>query len=66
MTRIILNFRGRFPGLREGFEALGHEVIENQWEPDAAALEGTALCVADFVDCARKLRRTAARLRARC
>ncbi len=58
MTRIILNFRGGFPGLREGFEALGHEVIENQWEPDAVALEGTALCVADFVDCARKLRRT--------
>ena len=58
MKRIILNFRNGFPGLREGFEALGHEVIENQWAPDAAALEGVALCVADFVDCARKVRRT--------
>ena len=58
MARILLNFRGGFAGLREGFEALGHEVIENQWEPDAAALEGAVLCVADFVDCARKLRRT--------
>src|SRR5258706_5402188 len=58
MTRIILNFRSGFPGLREGFEMLGHEVIENQWSPDAAALEGVTLCVADFVDCARKVRRT--------
>ena len=26
MKRIILNFRGGFQGLREGLEALGHEV----------------------------------------
>jgi len=58
MKKVILNFRSGFAGLREGFEALGHEVIENQWMPDATALEGVALCVADFVDCARKLRRT--------
>ena len=58
MTRIILNFRSGFPGLREGFEALGHEVIENHWAPDAVALKGTALCVADFVDCTRQIRRT--------
>jgi len=58
MKRVILNFRAGFPGLREGFEALGCEVLENQWAPDAAALRGAALCVADFVDCARKLRRT--------
>ena len=60
MKRIILNFRGGFPALREGFEALGHEVVENQWTPEAAALEGAALCVADFVDCARKVGRTRA------
>jgi spore maturation protein CgeB len=58
MRRVLLNFRGGFAGLREGFEALGHEVVENQWRPELAALEGAALCVADFVDCARKLRRT--------
>ena len=58
MTRVLLNFRGGFAGLREGFEALGCEVIENQWAPDDAALEGMALCVADFVDCARRVRRT--------
>ncbi len=58
MKKIILNFRGGFAGLREGFEALGHEVIENQWLPDETALGDVALCVADFVDCARKLRRT--------
>jgi spore maturation protein CgeB len=58
MTKIILNFRSGFAGLREGFEALGHKVIENQWTPDATALADTAVCVADFVDCARKLRRT--------
>lgn len=58
MKKVVLNFRGGFPGLREGFEALGHEVIENQWTPDAVSLEGAALCVADFVDCSRKLRRT--------
>ena len=58
MARILLNFRSGFVGLREGFEALGHKVIENQWTPGAAALEGAALCVADFVDCARRVRRT--------
>lgn len=44
--------------MREGFEALGHAVIENRWAPEAAALAGAALCVADFVDCARQVRRT--------
>lgn len=58
MAKILLNFRGGFPGLREGFEALGHEVLENLWTPDAATLGGAALCVADFVDSARKVRRT--------
>ena len=58
MTRVLLNFRGGFAGLREGFEALGCEVIEDQWVPQRAALEGAALCVADFVDCARRVRRT--------
>jgi spore maturation protein CgeB len=58
MSKVLLNFRSGFPGLREGFEALGHQVIENLWAPDAAALAGTVLCVADFVDGARKVRRT--------
>jgi len=58
VKKILLNFRGGFAGLREGFEALGCEVIENQWTPDAAMLDGAALCVADFVDCARRVRRT--------
>jgi spore maturation protein CgeB len=58
MAKILLNFRGGFPGLCEGFEALGHEVIENLWTPDTATLGGAALCVADFVDSARKVRRT--------
>jgi spore maturation protein CgeB len=58
MKKVILNFRSGFAGLREGFEALGHDVIENQWEPDGAVLEGAALCVADFVDCTRRIRRT--------
>ena len=60
MEKVMLNFRGGFPGLREGFEALGYEVIENLWTPDAAAIAiaGAVLCVADFVDSARKLRRT--------
>ena len=58
MKKVILNFRSGFAGLREGFEALGHQVIENQWAPDESALGDIALCVADFVDCARKLRRT--------
>ena len=58
MKKVVLNFRGGFPGLREGFEALGYEAIEDQWTPDAAMLEHVDLCVADFVDCARKQRRT--------
>jgi spore maturation protein CgeB len=60
MTGVLLNFRGGFPGLREGFTALGHPVIENQWAPEDGLFAGVALCVADFVDCARELRRTAA------
>lgn len=59
MNRVLLNFRGGFAGLREGFEGLGLEVLENRWAPDGAALEGAALCLADFVDCARGLRETA-------
>ena len=59
MSKVLLNFRGGFDGLREGFAALGCEVIENQWAPRDAELEGVALCVADFVDCARALRATA-------
>jgi len=58
MTRVLLNFRGGFPGLREGFEALGCEAIENQWAPGPASMAGAALCVADFVECARSVRRT--------
>jgi len=58
MSRVLLNVAGGFAGLREGFEALGCEVIENQWAPEGALLEGAALCVADFVDCARRLSRT--------
>ena len=60
MSKVLLNFRGGFDGLREGFAALGCEVIEGQWRPAAATLAGAALCVADFVDCARELRRTSA------
>ena len=58
MKRVILNFRSGFAGLREGFEAEGCEVVENLWAPDVRALEGVVLCVADFVDCARRLCRT--------
>lgn len=61
--RVLLNFRGGFAGLREGFEALGHEVIENRWLPQEAT-EELQLCVADFVDCARRLRRTLRHARA--
>jgi hypothetical protein len=61
--RVLLNFRSGFPGLREGFEALGCEVRENCWTPPAGELGGVVLCVADFVDCARQLRRTLAHSR---
>lgn len=62
--RVLLNFRSGFPGLREGFEAIGCEVLENRWSPAGAELQGMALCVADFVDCTRNLRRTLAHRRA--
>jgi spore maturation protein CgeB len=51
-VRVLLRFRNRFPGLREGFEALGHEVIEADGPAD--------LCVMDFVDAARRIRETRA------
>lgn len=57
---MLLNFRSGFAGLREGFEALGHEVIENRWD----GANGASICVADFVDCVRRLRRTMAHARA--
>lgn len=60
MAKVLLNFRSGFDGLREGFEALGHEVLEDRWQPAADDLRGAVLCVADFVDCARRLRRTVA------
>jgi len=58
MRKVLLNFRGGFAGLREGFQALDCEVIEGSWTPEPAELHGVALCVADFVDCARRVRRT--------
>jgi spore maturation protein CgeB len=61
--RVLLNFRSGFAGLREGFEALGCEVLEDRWSPSLAELGGAVLCVADFVDCARQLRRTLAHAR---
>lgn len=57
MKRVLLNVRG-FAGLREGFAALGFEAVEDAWAPAPDTLEGAALCVADFVDGARRLRRT--------
>ena len=54
MSRVLLDFRNGHPGLREAFEALGHEVLENA-EGDLA---GAGLCVADLTDCARRIRRT--------
>ena len=57
--RVLLNFRSGFAGLKEGFEALGHEVIENHWQ----GTQGAALCIADFVDCVRQLGRTRAHAR---
>jgi spore maturation protein CgeB len=58
MKRVLLNFRGGFAGLREGFAALGFEAIEDEWQPASVALEGAVLCVADFVDSARRIQRT--------
>ena len=58
MSKVLLNFRSGFAGMREGFEALGFEVEENLWTPRAAQLAGVTLCVADFVDCTRRMRRT--------
>ena len=61
--RVVLDFRKGFAGLREGFEALGHEVSEDA----EGSLEDVRLCIADLTDSARRLRRTLAigrRLRA--
>lgn len=52
--RVLLDFRKGFAGLREGFEALGHEVSEDA----EGSLEGVRLCIADLTDCARRIRRT--------
>ncbi len=56
MARVLLSFRSGHPGLREGFEALGHEVIEDA----GGDLAGVRLCVADLTDCARSIRPTLA------
>jgi spore maturation protein CgeB len=58
MSKVLLNFRSGFAGLREGFEAIGLGVDENRWAPERRELDGAALCVADFVDCGRRVRQT--------
>jgi spore maturation protein CgeB len=55
-VRVLLDFRKGFAGLREGFEALGHEVLE---DADSAFFDA-GLCIADLTDCARRIRRTLA------
>lgn len=62
---MLLEFRSGFAGLKEGFEALGHVVVGNRGSEYTTG--NAELCIADFVDCARNLRRTlstARRLRA--
>jgi spore maturation protein CgeB len=55
-VRVLLDFRKGFAGLREGFEALGHQVSEDA----EGSLDGVGLCIADLTDSARRIRRTLA------
>ena len=54
--RVLLRFRNGFPGLAEGFAALGHEVLTSPDEP-------ADLCIMDFVDAARRIGETRAQRR---
>ncbi len=54
MNVVILNFRKGFPPLRDAFEALGFEVVENLWPPPTAMLARTRLCIVNLYEAARQ------------
>ena len=66
---VVLNFRKGFPPLRDAFETLGFEVLENQWGPDAETLARSRVCIVNLYEAARhplaalRLKRSAARSR---
>jgi spore maturation protein CgeB len=66
---VILNFRKGFAPLRDGFESLGFEVVENQWPPREADWARARLCLVNLYEAARQplraalLKRSAARRR---
>lgn len=65
---VILNFRKGFPPLRDAFETLGFEVIEDQWSPSPAVLARVRICLVNLYEAARQplravgLKRSASRL----
>lgn len=54
LPAVILNYRKGFPPLRDAFETLGFEVLENDWAPSPALLARTRICVVNLYEAARQ------------
>lgn len=51
---VIFNFRKGFPALKEGFESIGFQVMENEWAPDDELTAHTEACVVNLYEAVRK------------
>jgi len=54
--KVALNFNKGFPALKEGFQVLGCEVVENAW--NASALQGVDACIIELYEGVRQPWRT--------
>jgi spore maturation protein CgeB len=56
MTRdtVILNYRKGFAPLKEAFENIGYQVVENAWSPEPALLERSEICVTNLYEAVRQ------------
>lgn len=48
--KILFNFRKGFPALREGLISAGCSLIENQWQPSQADLDGVDACIINLYE----------------
>lgn len=50
---VILNYRKGFPPLKEAFEQIGYQVVENAWAPAPELLAKVELCVVNLYEAIR-------------
>lgn len=57
---VILNYRKGFQPLKEAFENIGYQVVENAWQPNAELAARTEVCVLNLYDAIRQPLKTVA------